>query len=210
MLWKHERHVWSVTELQSWDIRSLVCVCVCSKVITHASLCLCAHSHTGARKQQIAQSPLETWLRPEPLVKPGLYSSTAVSSLPWADVLWQHTQLLSSCQGWIIAQREQPHHSSARSASRDVGYEVYARNAKHPHWMIGDFYKNRYKTLDSHTLTVGIKASELRICYSLVYILRKILHSEAFDGKKIKTKSKWLKFEGELGHFKENQIQPYL
>lgn len=41
------------------------------------------------------------------------------------------------------------------------------------------FYKNRYITLYSN-LTVGTKALELRICYGLVFILRKILHNEAF------------------------------
>lgn len=34
--------------------------------------------------------------------------------------------------------------------------------------------RGRYKTMATSTLTVGIKALELRICYSLVFILRNL------------------------------------
>lgn len=120
----HERHVWSVTQSDNYGTSLLPVY----KIILHASACV----HTTAlvqtpltqeaRKQQISLSLWEKitdaraigktrtllLLEPHPLPFPHpkltpVCPSKPASSLPWADVLWQHAQLLSSCQGWIIA-----------------------------------------------------------------------------------------------------------
>lgn len=97
-------------------------VCVYKIMSVHTTALVQTPLTQEERKRQIGLSPWEkitdaraigktrTLLLMEPHPLPfhhpkltPVCPSKPASSLPWADVLWQHAQLLSSCQGWIIA-----------------------------------------------------------------------------------------------------------